>query len=215
VGVVYAAFACLALVRSGDLKRLIAFSSVGHMGFVLLGIATLTPVGIQGALIGNVAHGVITGLLFFLVGGMKDRFHTSEIEELGGGLLAKVPVLGGLTLFAAIASLGLPGLAGFWGEMLAMLGAWSPAAALSRPLFIVLMAVAGAGTILTAVYFLAMLRRVDFGVVTARWREAPIPDAVAADLVAWVPLTVLALSIGVWPRLVLGVSDAAVRGLLR
>jgi NADH-quinone oxidoreductase subunit M len=214
VGIVYAAFACLALVRSGDLKRLIAFSSVGHMGFVLLGIATLTPIGIQGALIGNVAHGVITGLLFFLVGGVKDRFHTSDIDELGGGLLAKVPVLGGLTLFAAIASLGLPGLAGFWGEMLAMLGAWSPAAALSRPLFIVLMAVAGAGTILTAVYFLGMLRRVDFGVVAARWREVPIRDAVAADLVAWVPLTVLALSIGVWPRLVLGVSDAAVRGLL-
>lgn len=216
VGIVYAALVCLAIARSehGDLKRLIAFSSVGHMGFVLLGIATLTPIGIQGALVGNVAHGVITGLLFFLVGGVKDRFHTSELSELGGGLLAKLPALGGLTLFAAIASLGLPGLAGFWGEMLAMLGSWHPAATLSRPLFVVLMAVAGLGTVLTAVYFLELLRRVDFGVVPDRWREAPLVDAVAADLVAWVPLTVLAVAIGFWPKLVLGVSESAVRGLL-
>ena len=213
IGIVYAALACLALARSGDLKRLIAFSSVGHMGFVLLGIATLTPVGIQGALIGNIAHGLITGLLFFLVGAVKDRFHTSEIEELGGGLLAKTPALGGLLLVASIASLGLPGLAGFWGEMLAMLGAWSPAAALSRPLFLVLMAFAGLGTVLTALYFVAMLRRVDFGIVPDRWRDGVVADALPAELAAWVPLTALALAVGVWPRLVLGVTDAAVHGL--
>ena len=213
IGIVYAALACLGLARSGDLKRLIAFSSVGHMGFVLLGIATLTPVGIQGALIGNIAHGLITGLLFFLVGAVKDRFHTSEIEELGGGLLAKAPALGGLLLFASIASLGLPGLAGFWGEMLAMLGAWSPAAALSRPLFLVLMAVAGLGTVLTALYFVAMLRRVAYGIVPDRWRDGVIADALPAELAAWVPLSTLALAVGLWPRLVLGVSDAAVHGL--
>ena len=217
VGIIYAALACYGLATSdtADLKRLIAFSSVGHMGFVLLGIATLTPVGIQGALIGNVAHGVITGLLFFLVGGMKDRFHSSDFAELGGGLLAKMPALGGLTLFAAIASLGLPGLAGFWGEMLAMLGAYRPDPALSRPLFLVLMAVAGVGTVLTAVYFLAMLRRVTFGLVPDQWRDRPLRDVLASDLAAWVPLTVLAVAIGVWPRLVLGVTDAAVHGLLR
>ncbi|HEX4654230.1 MAG TPA: NADH-quinone oxidoreductase subunit M [Mycobacteriales bacterium] len=215
IGIVYAALACLALVRDGDLKRLIAFSSVGHMGFVLLGIATLTPVGIQGALIGNIAHGLITGLLFFLVGSVKDRFHTSEISELGGGLLAKLPAVGGLLLAASIASLGLPGLAGFWGEMLAMLGAWSPAAALSRPLFLVLMAVAGVGTVLTALYFVAMLRRVDFGVVPDRWRDGAVADAMPAELAAWVPLIALALAVGLWPRLVLGVTDAAVHGLLQ
>jgi NADH-quinone oxidoreductase subunit M len=212
VGIVYGALACLA---QRDLKRLIAFSSVGHMGFVLLGIATLTPIGVQGALIGNIAHGVITGLLFFLVGGVKDRFHTSDIDELGGGLMAKVPVLGGLTLFAAIASLGLPGLAGFWGEMLAMLGAYHPAASLTRPLFVVLMAVAGLGTVLTAVYFLVMLRRVDFGLVTARWRDEPLRDAIAADIVAWSPLVVIAVAVGFWPRLVLGITDGAVKALLR
>jgi NADH-quinone oxidoreductase subunit M len=217
VGIIYAALACfgLAIAGAADLKRLIAFSSVGHMGFVLLGIATLTATGIQGALIGNIAHGVITGLLFFLVGGMKDRFHTSDFAGLGSGLLAKTPVLGGLTLFAAIASLGLPGLAGFWGEMLAMLGSYHPDPALSRPLFVTLMAVAGVGTILTAIYFLAMLRRVVFGLVGDRWRDQPLRDVVATDAVAWVPLTVLAVAIGVWPSLVLGVSHAAVQGLLR
>jgi NADH-quinone oxidoreductase subunit M len=215
IGIVYASLACLALAQRGDLKRLIAFSSVGHMGFVLLGIATLTPVGIQGALIGNIAHGLITGLLFFLVGAVKDRFHTSDIAELGGGLLAKLPVLGGLLLFASIASLGLPGLAGFWGEMLAMLGAWTPAAALSRPLFLVLMAVAGVGTVLTALYFVAMLRRVDFGLVTDRWRDGAIADVVPGEFVAWVPLVMLAVAVGLWPRLVLGVTDAAVHGLFR
>jgi NADH-quinone oxidoreductase subunit M len=211
VGIVYGALACLAQT---DLKRLVAFSSVGHMGFVLLGIATLTRVGIQGALIGNIAHGVITALLFFLVGGMKDRFRTSDVRELGGGLIAKLPVIGGLVLFAAVASLGLPGLAGFWGEMLSMLGAFHPGAVLSRPLFLVLMSVAGIGTVLTVLYFLVMLRQVDFGIVTNRWRDEPMRDAIAMDLVAWVPLVVLSLAIGLWPRLVLGISDAAVKGLL-
>ncbi|HVI20153.1 MAG TPA: NADH-quinone oxidoreductase subunit M, partial [Gaiellales bacterium] len=173
IGIGYAALACLA---QRDLKRLVAFSSVGHMGFVLLGIATLTPIGIQAALIGNIAHGVITGLLFFLAGAVKDRFHTSDFEELGGGLLAKLPTIGGVVLFAAIASLGIPGLAGFWGEMLAMLGAYSPGAGLSRALFVTLMAVAGVGTVLTAVYFLAMLRRMDYGLVTDRWRDTAVRD---------------------------------------
>jgi NADH-quinone oxidoreductase subunit M len=217
IGIAYATLVCLALATdpASDLKRLIAYSSVGHMGFVLLGIATLTPVGVQGALIGNIAHGVITGLLFFLVGGLKDRYHTSTIGELGGGVLAKAPLLGGVTLFAAIASLGLPGLAGFWGEMLAMLGSYQPASTLSRPLFVTLMAVAGVGTVLTAVYFLAMLRRVVFGIVSDSRREFVLGDVVATELAAWAPLVVLAVAIGVWPRLVLGVSEAAVRGLLR
>ncbi|MDX6203935.1 MAG: NADH-quinone oxidoreductase subunit, partial [Frankiales bacterium] len=111
IGVVYGSLVCLA---QKSLKRLIAFSSVGHMGFVLLGISTLTQVGINGALIGNVAHGLITGLLFFLVGSLKDRYHTDVIDEIGGGAQAKVPYLGGLLGFTAVASLGLPGLAGFW-----------------------------------------------------------------------------------------------------
>ena len=122
MGILYGAFACLA---QRDLKRLIAFSSVGHMGFVLLGIATLTPVGINGALFANVAHGLITGLLFFLVGAVKDRHHTAVIDESGAALRAAAAPRR-LLAFAAVASLGLPGLAGFWGEMLTLLGAFDP-----------------------------------------------------------------------------------------
>ncbi|MEO3799553.1 NADH-quinone oxidoreductase subunit M [Nonomuraea sp. B1E8] len=160
VGIVYGALACLA---QRDLKRMIAYSSVGHMGFVLLGFATLTPVGINGALFANVAHGLITGLLFFLAGAVKDRYHTADMPSLGGGLLAAVPRLGSVLTFASIASLGLPGLAGFWGEMLALLGAFQPANVLPRPLFLTYMVIGGLGAVLTAAYFLVMLSRVTHG----------------------------------------------------
>ncbi|TDC05055.1 NADH-quinone oxidoreductase subunit M [Nonomuraea longispora] len=160
VGIVYGALACLA---QRDLKRMIAYSSVGHMGFVLLGFATLTPVGVNGALFANVAHGLITGLLFFLAGAVKDRYHTADMPSLGGGMLATLPRLGSLLTFASIASLGLPGLAGFWGEMLALFGAFQPANVLPRPLFLTYMVIGGLGAVLTAAYFLVMLSRVTHG----------------------------------------------------
>src|SRR3989442_6288877 len=114
IAIVYASLACLA---QRDLKRLIAFSSVGHMGFVMLGIATLTDIGINAAIFGMVAHGLITGMLFFEVGSIYDRYHTRMIADIGGGLMLKVPKLGAIFAFTAIASLGLPRLAGFWGEV--------------------------------------------------------------------------------------------------
>ncbi|HEU5471873.1 MAG TPA: NADH-quinone oxidoreductase subunit M [Actinophytocola sp.] len=206
VGIVYAALACLA---QRDLKRLIAFSSVGHMGFVLLGIATLTPAGLNGALFANLAHGLITGLLFFLAGGLAQRCGDTDIAGLGGGLLGRAPRLGGLLVFAAIASLGLPGLAGFWGELLALLSAFQPAGALDRELYLGFMAVAGLGAVLTAGYLLVMLRRVAQGPV-----GEPVADVSAVEWVVWAPLVVLVVVAGLWPRLVLGVTDGAVRTLL-
>src|SRR5437667_6732681 len=130
IAIVYAALACLA---QKDLKRLIAFSSVGHMGFVMLGIATLSSVGINAAIFGMVAHGLITGMLFFEIGSIYDRYHTRQIADIGGGMLQKIPVLAGIFAFTAIASLGLPGLAGFWGEVTSLLASYSPAALLSGP----------------------------------------------------------------------------------
>ncbi|MFI7028352.1 NuoM family protein [Microbispora rosea] len=159
-GIAYGSLACLA---QRDLKRMIAYSSVGHMGFVLLGFASLTPVGLNGALFANVAHGLITGLLFFLAGAVKERYGTADMVRLGGGMLRRLPYVGSLLTFACVASLGLPGLAGFWGEMLTLLGAFRPAAGLSRPLFLVFMAVGGLGMVLTAAYFLVMLSRVTHG----------------------------------------------------
>lgn len=113
IGIIYGSLACLA---QRDLKRMIAYSSVGHMGFVLLGFATLTPVGINGALFGNIAHGLITALLFFVAGAIKERYGTCDMPTLGGGMLTRLPHLGSLLTFACVASLGLPGLAGFWGR---------------------------------------------------------------------------------------------------
>jgi NADH-quinone oxidoreductase subunit M len=199
--IIVGALVCLAQT---ELKRLIAYSSVGHMGFVLLGIATLSAVGIQAALIGNIAHGIITGLLFFLVGAIKDRSHTGELARLGG-LREHAPVLAGLLGFGAIASLGLPGLAGFWGEMFAVVAAVQRSGAL----WVTLGVVAAAGAALTAAYFLRMLRRVSHG-------PAAVPVSgrlTGSELVAWSPLVVLALAVGLLPVLVLGMAYDPVSAL--
>jgi NADH-quinone oxidoreductase subunit M len=202
----------LVCLRQVELKRLIAYSSVGHMGFVLLGIATLTVTGVQAALIGNVAHGVITGLLFFLAGAIKDRAHTGSLAELGG-LRESAPRLAGLLGFAAIASLGLPGLAGFWGESFAVV------AAVQRggPLWITLAAVAAVGGALTAAYFLRLLRRVTHGPATPVVLSLQ-PRLAGIEWAAWSPLVALALAIGLVPALVLAATSdpvAALTGALR
>ena len=121
IGIIYGALCCLAQT---DMKRLIAFSSVSHMGFVMLGIATLTTYGINAAVFGMVAHGLITGMLFFLAGSIQERYGTREIRRLGG-ILVQAPQLGWILGFCAMASLGLPGLAGFWGEFPAILSSYS------------------------------------------------------------------------------------------
>ncbi|NEA45482.1 NADH-quinone oxidoreductase subunit M [Streptomyces sp. SID10815] len=218
-GIVYGSLACLALARQGakgDLKRLIAYSSVGHMGFVLLGIATMTPTGVNGALFANIAHGLITGLLFFLVGALKDRTGTTDLDalakETGAALYGKAPRLGGLLAFGAVASLGLPGLAGFWGEMLALFGAFEPAAGLSRPAFLTFTAIGAFGTLLTAAYLLVVVRRVCMGGVP---RQAPsLPDVRGFEFAAWTPLVVLTVLAGLWPKALLGLTDPAVQQLL-
>lgn len=235
VGIIYGSLACLALAKQGaggDLKRLIAYSSVGHMGFVLLGIATMTPTGVNGALFANIAHGLITGLLFFLVGAVKERYGSADLDTLAGAtgaaLYGRAPRLGGLLAFAAVASLGLPGLAGFWGEMLAMFGAFDPAEGLSRPAFLTFMVIAGFGTLLTAAYLLIVVRRVCMGAQPQEaLREAQQDEARAGapeparfadvrtyEFAAWTPLVVLTVLAGLWPAVLLGLTDPAVQKLL-
>ncbi|WP_433529964.1 complex I subunit 4 family protein [Micromonospora sp. CA-263727] len=198
----------LVCLAQTELKRLIAYSSVGHMGFVLLGVATLTATGIQAALIGNVAHGIITGLLFFLAGAIKDRAHTGALGELSG-LRETAPRLSGLLAFAAVASLGLPGLAGFWGEAFAVVAAVEVGGALWTTLA-VLAAIGGA---LTAAYLLRLLRRVTHGRPTSTVAGLA-PGLARAELAAWVPLVLLALAVGLAPTLVLGVAEAPVAALV-
>ncbi|MEU2504227.1 NADH-quinone oxidoreductase subunit M [Streptomyces sp. NPDC007863] len=220
VGIVYGSLACLALARpgaKGDLKRLIAYSSVGHMGFVLLGIATLTPTGVNGALFANIAHGLITGLLFFLVGAVKDRYGTADLDTLAGAtgaaLYGRAPRLGAFLAFAAVASLGLPGLAGFWGEMLALFAAFDPAEGLNRPAYLVFMVLGGLGTLLTAAYLLIVVRRVCMGGPRPAG-EPELADIQAYELAAWTPLVALTVLAGLWPAVLLGLTDPAVQQLL-
>ncbi|WP_328506317.1 complex I subunit 4 family protein [Streptomyces sp. NBC_00391] len=222
VGIIYGSLACLALARQGakgDLKRLIAYSSVGHMGFVLLGIATMTPTGVNGALFANIAHGLITGLLFFLVGALKDRTGSTDLDtlarETGAALYGRAPRLGGLLAFAAVASLGLPGLAGFWGEMLALFGAFRPAEGLSRPAFLTFMSIAAFGTLLTAAYLLIVVRRVCMGAAPQEPEEGPrLADVQTYEFAAWTPLVALTVLAGLWPAALLRLTDPAVQQLL-
>src|SRR5499427_9169584 len=189
IGIIYGALCCLA---QRDLKRLIAFSSVAHMGFVMLAIATLTVTGINAAVFGMVAHGLITGMLFFLAGSIGERYGTREMRRLGG-VLVQAPRLGWILGFCAMASLGLPGLAGFWGEFPAILSAYDPTnphglwGGSSGTLwtFRVYMVIAAIGTVLAAGYLLWMFQRVAFGKVKSEFEGAHVHDVHWAEWFAW------------------------------
>lgn len=210
IGIIYGSLACLA---QSDMKRLIAFSSVGHMGFVMLGIATMTDVGINAAIIGMVAHGLITGLLFFLAGSMSHRYHTREMERLGGNIKL-MPVMGGILAFTAMASLGLPGLAGFWGEFMALVSAYNPLNGLSLGVFRTSMVLGAVGTVLTAGYMLWMLQRVNLGEPSPEWEGRDFHDVDRFEATAWVPLIVLIVVIGFFPRFIFASTTDAVTSLV-
>jgi NADH-quinone oxidoreductase subunit M len=214
IGIIYGSLCCLAQT---DVKRLIAFSSVGHMGFVMLGIAAMNEAGIQAALFGNIAHGVITGMLFFLAGSLHERYHTREIAVIGGGMLTKIPKYAVMFAFVAIASLGLPGLAGFWGEFGAMWAAINPGLGLADSyagLYLGLVVFAALGTVLTAAYFLWLMQRINLGKPLDRWVDEPLEDIQAIEWVSWTPLVILVLALGVYPRLLFGVQNDAVVNLM-
>ncbi|MCY3662202.1 MAG: NADH-quinone oxidoreductase subunit M [bacterium] len=212
IGIIYGALGCLA---QRDMKRLIAFSSVAHMGFVMLGIATLTPFGINAAVFGMVAHGLITGMLFFLAGSVKDRYHTMEMSRLGG-LLQQAPRMGWILGFCVMASLGLPGLAGFWGEFPAILASYNPAEILNEAVFRAYMVIAAIGTVLAAGYLLWMLQKTAFGNAREEFADSPdVTDATPREYLAWAPLLVLIVVLGFFPRLLHEATDPAVRESLQ
>jgi NADH-quinone oxidoreductase subunit M len=211
IGIIYGSFGCLAQT---DMKRLIAFSSVAHMGFVMLGISTLTSFGMNAAMFGMVAHGLITGMLFFVAGSVKERYHTLEIKRISGMLL-QMPKLGWILGFCAMASLGLPGLAGFWGEFPAILSAYQPAPGLSVNVFRTYMVIAAIGTVFAAGYLLWLFQRIAFGEPTAEFaaghgHDEDIHDVNKFEWIAWTPLLIAIVVFGVYPQLMFKVLDPAV-----
>jgi len=177
-----------------DLKRMIAYSSINHMGYVLLGLASLDLFGFTGALFQMVSHGVIAGALFLLIGVLYDRTHTREIAAFGG-LGAKVPVYSGLMTVTCFASLGLPLLAGFVGEFLCFLGA------AHVPGYRVLVAVSLLGILFTAAFLLVMIRRVFLGPLNDKW--ASLKDMNTRERLAIFPLMLIIVVLGVYPSLLI------------
>ncbi|HXI30274.1 MAG TPA: NADH-quinone oxidoreductase subunit M, partial [Vicinamibacterales bacterium] len=190
VGIIYGAL--VAMVQP-DMKKLVAYSSVSHLGFVVLGISAMNTQGVQGAVYQMLNHGVSTGGLFLIVGMLSDRRHTRQIAEYGG--LKKVtPHLVAAFLIITLSSIGLPGLNGFVGEFLILLGAFRANPAMA--------AFAATGVILSATYMLWMFQRVNYGPVTHE-ENAALPDLQPREWAVIVPVLALTVVMGVFPNLFL------------
>jgi len=201
IGIVYGAL--VAMVQP-DMKKLVAYSSVSHLGFVVLGITAMNTQGVQGAVYQMLNHGVSTGGLFLIVGMLSDRRHTRQISEFGG--LKKVtPRLVAAFLIVTLSSIGLPGLNGFVGEFLILLGAfrWDPRLA----------AFAATGVILSAAYMLWMFQRVNYGPVTND-KNARLPDLQPREWAIIVPIIAVAVLMGVFPNLFLRPIEPSVQRML-
>ncbi|MGI9065114.1 MAG: complex I subunit 4 family protein [Pyrinomonadaceae bacterium] len=202
IGIIYGAL--VAMVQP-DVKRLVAYSSVSHMGFVVLGLFSFTEMGMQGSLYQMLNHGVSTGALFLFVGFIYERRHTRMISEFGG-LATPMPWFSTLFVIASLSSIGLPFLNGFVGEFLILLGSWTSNAIQHAWIATLL---AATGVIWAAVYMLWMLQRVVFGKVTNP-ENAKLKDLNSREIGLLIPLLVLMLFMGVYPRVFLDRSRASV-----
>jgi len=201
IGIIYGAW--VSTVQP-DLKKLVAYSSVSHLGFVMLGLFTLTIQGLVGGLIQMINHGLSTGALFLMVGMIYERRHTRLIDEFGG-LWKTVPAFSAVFLVVVLSSLGLPGLNGFVGEFLILVGAFQ----VNRPLA----AVATTGIVFAAVYLLWMYQRAIFGEVT-RPENRRLPDLTAREWAILIPVLVLIVWIGVYPSVFTSPTEATVEALI-
>ncbi len=186
IGIVYGGFVALAQT---DFKKMVAYSSVSHMGFVLLGLAALTPSGMSGALLQMFTHGIITAGLFLLVGVLYDRSHSRDMNGFGG-LSVQMPAYAGILIFFSLASLGLPSLAGFIAEFMILLGSYQHHK--------ILTGVSCLGIILGAAYLLLMIRRVLLGPLNSKWNK--LTEINGREIFTLVPLMILILIIGVYPK---------------
>ncbi|HET6366897.1 MAG TPA: NADH-quinone oxidoreductase subunit M, partial [Pseudomonadales bacterium] len=187
-----------------DIKKLVAYSSVSHLGFVMLGVFALNPQGLVGGIIQMVNHGLSTGALFLLVGMIYERRHTRLIEDYGG-LWKVMPAFSAIFLVVTLSSIGLPGLNGFVGEFLILVGAfqWNRTVAV----------LATTGIIFAAVYMLWMYQRVFFGEIT-REENRRLPDLSVREWVVLAPVLLFIVWIGVYPAPFTGLTEASVQALI-
>lgn len=212
IGIIWAGLVCLV---EPSLKRVIAYSSVAHMGVVMLALATGTELGLRAALFGNISHGIISALLFAVAGGLKHRWHGDRLDVPRDAVRDVSPRLGFALLLGLAASLGLPALAGFWAEFLTLLSAWQPAT--DRTLFKVLAAFAALGAVLGAAYALRIARTAWAGSADRNERqlpdEAPWSDAHGLEWSVIAVLVVAVVVLGVWPTGLMDLMTPAIQQL--
>jgi NADH-quinone oxidoreductase subunit M len=203
IGILYGALVAL---RQKDIKSLVAYSSVAHLGYVMLGVVAMTTVAVSGSVLQMVNHGLTTGALFLMVGLLYERRHTRMLDQFGG-LWASVPVFSSLFLVVALSSAGLPGLNGFIGEFTIMLGAYSV-----MPVYAILAAV---GVIFAAWYLLSAFRDMAQGPITNPENEkGHLQDLNWKELVMVVPLVALFFVIGLFPNLFFDKIDPSVEAMV-
>ncbi|MCY4403957.1 MAG: NADH-quinone oxidoreductase subunit M [Candidatus Poribacteria bacterium] len=200
INIVYGSLCALAQT---DFKKLVAYSSIGHMGFVILGLAAGNSEGINGAILQMFNHGVISAMLFLLVGVLYDRAHHREINGFGG-IATKMPVYTGITTLAFMASLGLPGLSGFVGEALSLLGAFQE--------FELITILSTIGIVVGAAYFLWTLQRVFLGQLNPKYED--LPEINKREILTLVPLGILTIVLGIWPNFALDMFSESVTNLV-
>jgi NADH-quinone oxidoreductase subunit M len=220
LGVINILYGALCAMAQTDFKKLVAYSSISHMGYVLLGIAVMTDMGFQGAMFQVIAHGISSPMCFFLVGVIYDRAHHRDINRFGG-LWLTMPVYGSLATLGFFASLGLPGLCGFIGEVYVLLGTFNaaathPAMTWAKPMAIV----AAFGVVLTAGYILWLIQRVYLGPEKEEYLKFRTHDATAREIFILAPMGILAIVLGVLPKQSLfnfmnGTLDRLVEQMLR
>jgi NADH-quinone oxidoreductase subunit M len=203
IGIVYGAVVAFA---QEDVKKLVAYSSVSHLGFCVLGLFAVNPQGVEGSIYAMISHGLTTGGLFLAIGVLYERRHTRRLDEFGG-LWAQMPVFAAFFLIVTLGSAGLPGLSGFVGEFLALLGAFTAGTYLWNAEFVT--AVSASGVILGAIYLLYMFQKVMFGPLTNE-KNRHLPDLTAREIVVFVPILLGVFALGIYPRPVLAKMEASV-----
>jgi NADH-quinone oxidoreductase subunit M len=187
----------------------VAYSSIGHMGFVVLGLATMSHTGIAAAVFGSVAHGLITGLLFFLAGSLKERHGTASLRELGRGLYERAPWRAVAIMIGGLATMGLPGFAGFWGELLTLRATYEPNLGLDRALSWTLLGIATAGIALATAYVVRFARSLLQGEPTPHEGDT---DLTRRETVVVVALLLPIVFLGVVPTVITDLLGAGVMG---